>query len=58
MDKHNLLKVFRDRECYDVITLPKNITCGWSVINYLNDSIETADILEEPRSLLIVKRRL
>lgn len=37
MDKHtafekNLLKVFRDWEYYDVITLPKNITCGWSLI--------------------------
>lgn len=63
MDKHtafekNVLKIFRDWEYYDVITFPKNITSGWSVINYLNDTIETADILEQPRSLLIVKRRL
>lgn len=63
MDKHtafekNVLKIFRDWEYYDVITFPKNIKCRWSVINYLNDSIETADILEQPRSLLIVKRRL
>ena len=39
MDKHtafekNVLKIFRDWEYYDVITFPKNITCGWSVINY------------------------